>query len=146
MVIHTLLDDAAFTLMNGAVAGGTTTVTPSTPIDMQGFENVMFIVPLGDVVNGAVVTLKANEVASNTNTGGTALTNTATVTATATSADDKLLILDNIRPKTRYVYPTVERTTQNAPLNGIIAIRYGTVNKPVTQDSTVVASNQNFGN
>lgn len=145
--LYALQKDTKIVVVNGAVAGGTTTVTPSAAIDMTGFESVAFIAVLGDVVDTAVVTLKTNEVASNTTTGGTAVSDaTATFTATATSADNKALISEVIRPRTRYVYPTLERTIANAPVNAILAVLHGSTEHPVTLDSSVIAAALAAGN
>lgn len=145
--IMSLLKDAKITVMNDAVTAGTTAVTPTSPVDMTGFETVVFLALTGDVTSGSVLTLTANEVASDTNSGGTAITGgAATFTAGATSADVKCLATEYVRPKLRYVYPTLTRTTQNAVINGIIAIQLGASATPVTQSASVIATGFAAGN
>lgn len=130
--------DIKIVVMNTAVSAGTTTVTPAAPVDMQGFDSVAFLVLTGDVTATSVITVTANEVASNTNAGGTAITaSAAAFTAGASDADTKAIISELIRPTTRYVYPTVARATANAALNGIVAFLFNADKVPVTQSDLI---------
>lgn len=134
-----LKDMKVMRVANDAVAG-TTDVT-TIAIDMAGFDSVCFIAALGDVTNGSVLLLTAYSNASNAASGGTAITNAnAGLTATSTSADNDLIIVDVLRPANRYVYATLNRGTANAVVDGIIAILYNARSLPVTLDASVVAS------
>lgn len=105
------------------------------------FDSVCFIAKMGDVAATAVATLKAyagNEAALG---DGAYKTATATVTADATSADNKLLVLDVVKPGKRYIRPDFVRATANIAVESIIAIKYNARSMPVTQGSDVVHSN-----
>lgn len=125
--------------VKAAVAAGQT-AQKATIVDTAGYDGVVFIAILGDVDNGSVVTLKAAVDDVNNTSGMTALTGTgATITATATSADDKLLIVDVQQPVERYVEAQLTRTTADAEIDGIIAILYKASTRPVTADAGVVS-------
>ncbi len=139
-----LLKNTLITRVLVATADGTGTQS-STILDMQGYEGVMFIWKLDDVDDTAVLTLQAQQDELNAAGGMATLTGTATFTAGATDADDDCLVLDVYRPAKRYVRAQGVIATANAKTAGIIAIQYGARKAPVTQSSTVVASNSIFG-
>lgn len=124
-----------------ATVAGTADTLNGDIVDLQGFDSVMLIAILGDVANTAVVTLKAYCGDAAALGDGAYKTTTATVTADATSADDKLLILDVLKPGKRYVRADLVRATANAVVDGIIAIRYNAKAKPTTQPADVVNNN-----
>lgn len=109
-------------------------------LDLQGCDSVLLIAILGDVSNTAVATLKAYCGEQAALGDGAYKTVTATVTADATSADNKLLILDVIKPGKRYVRADLVRATANIVVDGIIGIRYNYATIPTTQPSDVVDS------
>lgn len=129
-------------VMNAVVAG--TSEQDSTVLDMTGFDAVLFIALLGDVTSGSVITLTVKENSANSTSSPTptAVTNAATAayTAGATDADNAALIVDVVRPTKRYVFAALTRTTQNAPIDGMIAIQYRTRDIPVSLDATVLAA------
>lgn len=104
------------------------------------FDSVCFIAKLGDVADTAVATLKAYAGNESNVSDGAYKTITATVTATVTSADNKLLVLDVVRPGKRYIRPDLVRATANIPVESIIAIKYNAKAYPVTQGADVVNS------
>ena len=120
--------------------------TQSTDIlDMQGFEGVMFVAHFADVDDTAVLTLQAQQDELNASGGMATLTGTATFTAAAADADDDCLVLDVYRPEKRYVRAQLVVATANAIVASVIAYQYGARKVPVTQGSTVLASNSIFG-
>ena len=136
-----LLKNAELTQVINAVAAGTSDTTSGTILDMSGYDSVMFILSLGDVTNTAVVTLQAQQNTANSASGmATLATATASVTADATSADNKLLVIDIHRPTERYIRAQVVRATANAVIDCVIAIQYNAMSAPITQGATVVAS------
>jgi hypothetical protein len=139
-MIESLLKAGKFDKCLVANVAGTDDTLTGDILDMQGFDSVCFIAILGDVTNLAVVTLKAMCGSASDLSGGAYKSTTATVTATETTADDKLLILDVVKPGTRYVRPDLVRATANAVVDGIIAIRYNAINIPTTQGTDVVDS------
>jgi hypothetical protein len=125
-----------------ADGAGTASSTPDKTaiIDMAGFDGVMFVALMGDVVATSAVSLRV--AGSNTNSSGTMtlLTGSAGGTAGASDYDDKLVILDVEKPTYRYLEAQLFRVTANAPFDGILAIQYRAGSMPVAQGSTVVAS------
>jgi len=135
-----LLKDCAFDKCLNNTAAGTGDTLNGDILDLQGYDSVCFIATTGDVIVNAVGTLKAYcGDASNVSDGAYATT-TAAFTATATSADNKVVVLDVIRPGKRYIRPDFVRATANIPVESIVAIRYNARTKPTTQPSDVVAS------
>lgn len=138
---HNLLNNVKITRVSVDGAGtASATSNKATIIDMLGFESVMFFAAMGNVLTTSVVTLKAAGADTNS-TGAMALySGSATITADATSADDKLLVLDVVRPPHRYVEAQLFCVTADAPYDGIFAIQYNGNLVPTTQGSTVAAS------
>ena len=120
---------------NGAASA---TPTKATIVDMQGYEYVAFVAELGDVVALSEVALRVAGGATNSTGAMALLTGSAGGTATATSYDDKLVVLDVLKPTQRYLEAQLFHVTQNAPFDSILAIQYGARSKPVTQGTTVV--------
>ena len=127
-----------------ATAAGTDDSLSGDILDLQDCDSVTGIAILGDVTILSVVTLKAYTGDVATLTDGAYETVTATVTADATSADDKLLVLDVIKPGKRYCRFDVVRATANAVVDGVIGVRYNFRTIPTVQGSDVVNSNINI--
>ena len=126
-----------------ATVAGTSDTLTGDILDLQNCDSVMGVAILGDVTNTAVVTLKAYTGDNSALSDGAYETVTATVTATETSADDKLLILDVVKPGKRYCRFDLVRATANAVVDGIIGLRYNYKAVPTTQGTDVVNSNIN---
>lgn len=109
-------------------------------VDLQGYDSVMLVAILGDCAATAVATLKAYCGDAAALGDGAYKTTTATVTADATSADNKLLVLDVVKPGKRYVRADLARATANIVVDGMIAIRYNAKTLPTTQPTDVVDS------
>lgn len=135
-----MLNEVKFDKVLVATGAGTTDTLTGDIIDLQDCNSVTGVTILGDVTNGAVLTLKAYTGDNSALTDGAYEATTATVTATAASADNKLLVLDVVKPGKRYVRFDLVRATANAVVDGIIAIRYNNRVIPVTQPADVVAS------
>ena len=134
-----LIKDVKILRVSDAVAAGTTTLTTSV-VDTQGFESVAFIAVLGDVTDTSVLTLTGKTNSADSTSGASALSKTVSFTADATSADDNMLILDLNKPRDRYAFATLDRATANAAVDGIFALLYNAQERPVTQDTAVIAS------
>jgi len=143
MGLSNLLKDYKITRVANSAVAATTDVTSSV-LDMTGYDSVMFVAALGDVTVNSVLTLTVKENTANSTSSPTptAITGAATAayTATATDADNKLLVVDVLRPAQRYVFCILSRTAANAVVDGIIAIQYNAKALPVTQSSDVLAS------
>lgn len=123
------------TRVSNAVAAGTTDIN-SSEVDMQNFEGVKFYVLFGAITAGAVTSIKAQQdtvtgMAGAADLEGTALT-------VADDDDNQIAILDVYRPRERFVRCVVDRGTQNAVVDGIIAVQYGPRVMPATNDATTV--------
>jgi len=129
-------------VMTAQVAGTSDTLAGDI-LDLQNCDSVMAIAALGDVTVNAVVSLKAYTGDNAALSDGAYETVYATVTATATSADNKLLVLDIVKPGKRYCRFDLVRATANAVVDGIVAIRYNNRVIPVTQGADVVDSDIN---
>lgn len=140
-MIRSLLKEAKFDKVLVATVAGTDDTLNGDILDLQDCDSVIGIAILGDVTVASVITLKAytgNEAALG---DGAYEAVTATVTATATSADNKLLVLDIVKPGKRYCRFDLIRATANAVVDGIVAARYNYRVNPVTQPADVVNSN-----
>lgn len=142
-MIPSLLKETKVDKVLVATVAGTTDTLAGDILDLAGFDSVMGIAILGDVTNTAVVTLKAYTGDEAALGDGAYESVTATVTATTTSADNKLLILDIVKPGKRYCRFDLVRATANAVVDGIIGIRYNAAVKPTTQPADVVDSDIN---
>lgn len=121
------------------VAAGTSDITDATAVDTQGFRGCMFIFAFGAITTNAVTGVRVAGLDTSSPTEGTDdLAGTAL--SVADSYDDKIVTVDIYRPTTRYLRPVVDRATQNAVLNSIVAILYDPIDIPVTADSSEGAS------
>lgn len=139
-----LLKDCKIVRVANAAGAAQTAVTGST-LDLAGWDGVCYVAALGDVADTSVLTLTAYSDTASAMSSEAAHTTTATHTADATDADNKLLVLDVIRPTKRYHRVKLTRTTANAVVDGIFAILYRGKKAPVTADTTIVASGVSVG-
>lgn len=137
MFQYELSNEVAIARVDNGHTAGTSLITSST-VDTNGYAGVCFVASLATVVDGSLITLSALENATNSNSGGTAVTNGATSQLTASTSSNTDLVLDVQRPAKRYLYCTLARTTQNATVNAIYALLYKANQLPVTQPATVV--------
>ena len=115
-----------------AGAAGTSAIN-ATSVDMSGFEQVTFVVPVGAIVSGAVTSIKAQ--GSNDNSSFTDLAGTSqTISDTD---DDKTFYVNVVKPSYRYVRLVVSRATQNATIGGIIGIQSNPKTLPVSHGTSV---------
>lgn len=139
--MQNLLNNVKITRVKVDGAGSASaTPTKADIIDMNGFESVMFIAAMGNVLTTAALALKAAGATTNSSGAMALLTGSAAFTAGASDADDKLLVLDVVKPPYRYIEAQLFHVTADGPFDGIFAIQYNGSRVPVTQGSTVVAS------
>ncbi len=137
-MINNLLKGAKITRVANAGAGAASaTPTKGTIIDMAGFQSVMFIATMADVVAAADVKLRAAQSPTNDTNAMTLLQGFAGGVAGAADMDNKLLVLDVVRPNERFIEAQIFHVDQNAPFSSIVAIQYDSKDAPVTQGSTV---------
>lgn len=118
-------------------AAGTTDLT-SEEVDMQGWDGVVFLCGFGAITSGAVTSIKARQGAVTGMSDGADLAGTKITVAD--TDDNKQAVLDIYRPQERYVDHVVDRGTQNAVVDYLLAIRYKGRVQPVTQGSTVISA------
>lgn len=116
-----------------AGAAGTSAIT-SSAVDTAGYDGVLFIIPLGAIVSGAVTSLKVQQCDTS---GGSYADLTGTNQTIADTDDDKVLYVDVFRPVEQFLKVVVSRATQNATIGGIIAIRYNAGVRPASHGSNV---------
>ena len=140
-----LPNEAKLSVVNTGAAAGVTAVT-SSPVDMAGYDSVMFIISLGTQVAGAVITATAEQA---TTSGGayapivdgiSGNNAAATFTDVGGNSDNGVLVVDVLRPLEEFVECVVTRATANSVINNVIAVQYNAKKKPVVQDASVLAS------
>lgn len=124
------------------VAAGTSDVT-SDVVDTAGYEGVRFIIGFGTITSGAVTSVKAQQGAAS---NGSDLADLEGTSITVADDDDNQIAVIDIRnPRERYVAAKVDRGTQNAVIDFVIAELYGARKMPVTEDSAIVIATEIHG-
>lgn len=140
-MIESLLMNCMIDRVKNAEADAATAITDGDILDLAGFDSVLAIALLNDVDVSCVPTLKAYTGDNSALTDGAYEAVTAGgLTASATDHDNKLLVLDIVKPGKRYVRFDMTRAGGNLTLDGIVAIRYNARNMPVTQGADVIDS------
>lgn len=149
-----LLSEMCAVTLGKDIVADTTSETTSNVEDMSGYEEIDFIVKLGDVDPAAVMTfaVKENTASSTSSPTPTAVALTAVSAGTLTSGnlvvtessgniDDKIFILTVARSSLskRYVFLSITATVESYEVDAIITIKRGAKNLPVTQPSDVYA-------
>ncbi|HEY9060958.1 MAG TPA: hypothetical protein VIO64_10730 [Pseudobacteroides sp.] len=139
-MIESLVKNCSFEAAMNNTAAGTGDTLNGDIIDLGtggNFDSVLFVAKLGDCADTAVGTLKAYCGDASDVADGAYKAVTAAFTATATNSDNKLVILDVVKPGKRYVRPDFVRATANIAVESIIAIKYNSKSYPVTQGTDV---------
>lgn len=134
-----VLNNCKITKHNNAAAAGTSVITPSAGIDMAGYENCLFLASFGTITTGAVTSIEVH----GSDDDGAVDTYTALLGTNVVVADDKdnkIVTVEVLKPTCRYLKCIVNRATQNAVLDGIIAIQTAPRSLPVTASSTTVGN------
>lgn len=138
-MIQSLLTDCKIVSIEDSVAAGKAT-TVGEIVDIKGFESACFIYKLGAVTNGAAVTLKIYQGDKANLSDAAELEGASAVIAVAASDNEQVLAVDVVKPRKRYLRPTIVTATQNAEIDSAICILYNPDVKPVVQPATVDAS------
>jgi hypothetical protein len=123
---------------NSVAAGQATTV--GEIVDTAGFQCACFIYKLGTVTDGAAVTLKIYQGSDATVSDVAELAGASAAIATASGDSEQRLVVDVIKPRERYLRPTIVTATENVEIDDAICILYNPDVIPVTQPATVDAS------
>jgi O-glycosyl hydrolase len=124
-------------ISHAPVVAGSADVTDCNVVDMQNFDAVRFIVGFGTITAGAVTSINAKQ--ADAKTSDTALTSgqdlLGTKVTVADDGDNKVYVLDIVRPQKRYLQLLIKRATQNAVVDFAIHEKYHARTLPVTQTS-----------
>jgi len=120
---------------NSVTAGKATTV--GEIIDTQGYGGACFVYKLGAVTDGAAVTLKVYSGTDAAVSDVAELSGASAAIATTSSYSDQYLIVDVVKPRERYLRPTIVTATQNVEIDSAFVILYNPAVKPISQPSTV---------
>ena len=137
-----LLHDVIISAPLAAVAAGTSDQN-GTGIDMQageGADGVLFIASIGALTSGQVTSLKAQSSSDDASADAYADIAGSDSGNMADGDSNNLIVLDVFQPPERYIRPVLLRGTQNAVINGIIAIKYKVKSLPTTQGADVFGS------
>ncbi len=124
-------------LMNAVAAG--TSDQLSSALDMQGFDGVILLTAFGTITSGAVTSVEVHQCDTS---GGSYAALAGTSIAVADDDDNQVVVHDIYRPRERYIKVNIDRGTQNAVIDGVVAIQYGARVMPTTNDSTTVVSRE----
>lgn len=123
-----------------AVAAGTTDQT-SSAIDTLGFDGVKIYTVFGTITSGAVTSVKLQS-SSDDAVADAYADLTGTSITVADDDDNQVTVHDIYRPAERYIKVVIDRGTQNAVIDGVIAVLYGARVMPTTNDASTVVSRE----
>jgi len=123
---------------NSVAAGQATTV--GEIVDTAGYQCARFVYKLGAVTDGAAVTLKIYQGSDATVSDVAELSGASAAIATTSSDSDQFLVIDVIKPRERYLRPTIVTATQDVEIDSAFCFLYNPDVIPVTQPATVDAS------
>ena len=128
----------AVRIMN-EIAAGVTTPQNSTIVDTQDYDSCLFLLMFGALTAGQATAVK---VQGGTVSNGSDMTDLKGTGYTVLDADsNKIVKIDVVKPSGfRYLRLVVTRGTQNAEINGAIALAYNPYRSPVTDDATTVTN------
>lgn len=133
-MINSLFKECKITRVSASAAAAQTDVT-SSAVDTKGFEGCLFVVALGSITGGAVTSAHVEQCDTS---GGSYTELDGTEITIADDDDGKLVLIDVKQPTERYLKCVVDRATQDAVVDGIIAVQYGAAAVPTTHDATTV--------
>jgi hypothetical protein len=132
--MHSVLQGLKATRLKNAVAAGVTNITDATVVDMANQEGVIFIIPLGAVVDGtaAAVQIHGSDLPSSAfglmkDDAGNDCTYTI-----KNDDDNKVILIEVYRPRNRYVRPIINRATENVTVDGVIALTFQNRSEPIS--------------
>lgn len=116
------------------VAAGTSNVA-SDIVDTAGYDGIRFILAMGAIVSGAATSANVQQNTANSASGMADLAGSSITIAD--TDDNKLIVIEIIKPLERYLRLETLRATQNSTVDGLIVELFNPRTMPVTQDSTV---------
>ena len=135
--MFSLLKECKIVNVENSVAAGQAT-TVGEIVDTAGFQGACFLYKLGTVVDGAAVTLKIYQGSDATVSDVAELSGASAAIATTASDSEKVLMIDVIKPRERYLRPTIVTATQDVEIDWAVCILYNPKVKPVSQTAALV--------
>src|SRR5262245_13258165 len=119
---------------NGPAVAGTSVITPSAGVDTEGYGTCLFVVAIGAVTAGAATSIEVHQCDTS---GGSYAALAGTNVAIADDGDNKLYYVEVCRPQEKFLKCIVNRATQNAVLDGIIAILGQPTKRPISNHTSL---------
>lgn len=116
---------------------GSTDLTGANVIDMQNFDGCLFVGIVDTVTAAGTIRMYPQHSDSTSTTdlvSTTAAANIAGTTASTTSHDDQLIMLDVYKPQKRYLGVYVDKASQNSEVR-VIALPYNLRKGPISQST-----------
>lgn len=132
--MNTLSTNVKTTRVSNAVAAGTSTVSSSI-VDTSGFDTHRFVFLFGAITAGASLRIRLQQGANANMSDAEDIDGDVDFLDTD---DNKLGIIEVVRPAKRYLRARVERATQNTVIDGIICEQWGSRIVPTVDDATTV--------
>ncbi|MFG0284207.1 MAG: hypothetical protein ACF8R7_07265 [Phycisphaerales bacterium JB039] len=109
-------------------------------MDTQGFDSIAFIALMGDLTAASALEWAIVQGEDSGLSDGADTAAVVTLTADGTTDDNGVAIIEAARLTDRYCRLDIKRATQNAEIDGVIAVLFNAGEVPVTQPSDVIAS------
>jgi hypothetical protein len=137
-----LLDKINIIDLHAPVAAGTSDITDCAQIDMANWDCVLILVRFGAITAGAVTDVTIQGSNTSGSGFGTLVDDSGNnvVKTVLDTYDNKWVAMDIIRPRNRYLLTYINRATQNAAVDAVLAIQYNGRDLPVSQSSTNVST------
>lgn len=133
----------AIRVMNAVAAG--TSDQNSSGVNMDNAEAVTFYTAFGTITAGAVTSVKLQQSSDDGSTDDYSDIEGSGVTV-ADDDDNQVAVNECVRPTKKWVRAVVDRGTQNAVIDGIIAVKTGLRKAPVTtEDTSIIEVNSVVG-
>ena len=126
--------------LSDAVVAGTSLIT-SSALDTQGYENVKFYTLFGAITSGGVQSVKVQQ-SSDDGSADAYADLLGTSQSVADTDDNKIVVTEIVKPRERYLKVLVPRATQNAVVDGIVAVLSKARKKATSDDSTTVVGRE----
>lgn len=122
--MHGLLKNAEVRWVKAAVAAANNTDSNSAIIDTQGYESVLFIVPVTSSVATGIAKIQIEENDANQDAGMAAVANAVAqaVSAGANDIASKVLVAEYFKPRKRYVQAVITSQTANIAFGEMVAV------------------------
>lgn len=133
--------ESAIRVLNGVVAG--TSAQTSSVIDTAGYDGVKIYSAFGTITAGAVTSVKLQQ--SSDDGSADAYSDLEGSSITVNDDDDNQVVVHDLyRPQKRYIKVVISRATQNAVIDGVLAVRYGAKKLPATNDSSTIVALESY--